>query len=214
MAVVPSLAAAQRVTITPTIGAFAPASALDRWSVPSSPPCDVAPCDPIDVRMALEPGFTWGVTAATRLTGTFGIEVSVTTTATQRHMRFDPDNNALGRVEGRGAARHSVTTIRATFERPVARVASLGLAVGVSRTMLSGEALIDLRGDTTAPPLDAEGLGVSLAATIGFELSPRARAQFRIADNVYRVEQLRGGGARHMQHDIQLAMGVGVVLFN
>lgn len=203
-------AAAQRLTITPTIGRFVPVTALDRWSI--QPPCDIDPCVPVEEEISLKPGLAWGLRVATGLKGAFGIEASVTTTATQRQLLVGPEDDPAGQ----GSARHTVAAVRATIERPVGKNAIFGLAVGASYTALSGEAIMSmwLPLQVVAPPFDTQEWGASLAASMGFVLSRRARAHFSIADNVYRSEPLDPSRSGQVQHDLQLSMGVSFLLVN
>ena len=218
VAAAPAVTMAQRVTITPTIGAMVPASALYRWSIPCVV-CDVEPIPTNTVRMSLEPGLALGIAAAARLTSAFGVEIGITTTTTHRRMSFEQDGNLVGTAESRlAAARHTSLVLRATMERSLSEKVVLGFGVGASHTTLSSDALLNLAGDSIGPPFEAQGWGASFAARLGFALSRRTQAHFSITDNVYRAQAeptpSYSYGTGEMQHDFLLSIGLAVGLLH
>ncbi len=185
----PLAAAAQRIEITPIVGAYVPWTAESRWTTTQCHwTCSTTVTD-------LDAATTVGVKAAV-VTGSLGLEASLTTARPARSTMTS--NDVVGPPTTRTSViRSSVAALRVTKLQALGEAVGVAVAAGVAVTRLP----------------DATLGGPSLGATLHVVMSPRARFEISIVDNIHRAWfRSRGDPAVFGQHNILVAAGLAWVV--
>ena len=183
VAVAPSAATAQRLSLSPTIGVYIPTSELVK----------AAEGEEFKQEVALSVGGRLGLTLSPR----FGIETSVSYVPS--NLRF-----TFGDTETTTDANLLLGTVRATFHAiPMTSPVWLTLNGGASMIRRGGEAYEDAE--------DRSDIGGVFGATVGFRLGSMLNFYIAAEDYVYgtRIEDATLGDGSRTQNDVQIAVGFG-----
>ena len=183
VAAAPSAAAAQRLSLSPTIGVYIPTSELVK----------AAEGEEFKQEVALSVGGRLGLTLSPRL----GIETSVSYVPS--NLRF-----TFGDTETTTDANLLLGTVRATFH-------AIPMTSPVWVTLNGGASLIRRGGEAYAEVEDRSDIGGVVGATVGFRLGSMLNFYLAAEDYIYgtRVEGTGPGDESRTQNDVQLAFGFG-----
>jgi hypothetical protein len=210
LVVLPVTAVAQRITITPRVGAYVPLA--EQGGPPVIYECEPVACGGGD-SFGIQPGVTAGLTVAVQWDAPLGIEASIGTASLRRRRETtfwiypatsDPDPEVAY-----APTRTTSAALRIRFAGTLGERADLALGAGLSLTYLSGEGY-DVHG-----PRDRSTVGPSFAATLGVVLRPGARFEFGVEHRYHGFEPANWPvGYRESlgQHDLVISAGVGLVL--
>lgn len=176
-----SPAAAQRVSLSPTIGVYIPTSELVK----------AASGEEFKQEVGLAVGGRLGLTLSPR----FGIETSVTYVPSDLRFAFDGSETTTDANLLLGTARATLHVI--PFTQPV----WLSLNGGVSLIRRGGEAFEAAEDDTS--------LGGVVGATVGFRLGSMLSFYVAAEDYIYGSDLGGIDGGSRTQNDVQLAVGFG-----
>jgi hypothetical protein len=179
----PSLAEAQRLSLSPTVGVYIPTSELVK----------AAEGEEFKQEVALSVGGRLGVTISPR----FGIETSVSYVPSNLRFTFD-------QTETTTDANLLLGTVRATFHAiPMTSPVWLTLNGGASMIRRGGEAYEDAE--------DRSDIGGVVGATVGFRLGSMLNFYVAAEDYIYgtQVENAELGDESRTQNDVQVAFGFG-----
>ena len=183
VAAAPSAAAAQRLSLSPTIGVYIPTSELVK----------AAEGEEFKQEVALSVGGRLGLTLSPR----FGIETSVSYVPSNLRFTFDDTETTTD-------ANLLLGTVRATFHAiPMTSPVWLTLNGGASMIRRGGEAYEDVE--------DRSDIGGVFGATVGFRLGSMLNFYLAAEDYVYgtRIEDAELGDESRTQNDVQIAVGFG-----
>jgi hypothetical protein len=183
LALGPASAAAQRVSLSPTIGVYIPTSELVK----------AAEGQEFKQEVALSVGGRLGVTLSPR----FGIETSVSYVPSNLRFTFD-------QTETTTDANLLLGTVRASFHAiPMTSPVWLTINGGASMIRRGGEAYEDVE--------DRNDVGGVVGATVGFRLGSAFSFYVAAEDYIYgtKVEDADLGDLSRTQNDVQLALGFG-----
>ena len=176
-------AAAQRLSLSPTIGVYIPTSELVK----------AAEGQEFKQEVALSVGGRLGVTLSPR----FGIETSVTYVPSNLRFRFDG-------TEAETDANLLLGTLRASFH-------AIPMTSPVWLTLNGGASLIRRGGEAFEQAEDRTDIGGVVGATVGFRLGSMLSFYVAAEDYIYgaRVEGTGLEEESRTQNDVQLAFGFG-----
>ena len=179
----PEQAAAQRVSLSPTIGVYIPTSELVK----------AANGEEFKQEIGLAVGGRVGVTLSPR----FGIESSVTYVPSNLRFTFDDTETTTDASLLFGTARATLHVI------PMTQPLWLSLNGGVSLVKRGGEAYESVEDDTD--------VGGVVGATVGFRLGGMLSFYVAAEDYIYgtRVDGTGLGEESTTQNDVQIAFGFG-----
>jgi hypothetical protein len=183
LALVPTAAQAQRVSLSPTIGVYIPTSELVK----------AAEGQEFKQEVALSVGGRLGVTLSPR----FGIETSVSYVPSSLRFTFD-------QTETTTDANLLLGTVRASFHAiPMTSPVWVTLNGGASMIRRGGEAYEDVE--------DRSDIGGVVGATVGFRLGSMLNFYVAAEDYIYgtKVEDADLVDLSQTQNDVQIAFGLG-----
>jgi hypothetical protein len=176
-------AAAQRVSLSPTIGVYIPTSELVK----------AAEGEEFKQEVALSVGGRLGLTLSPR----FGIETSVSYVPSNLRFTFD-------QTETTTDANLLLGTVRATFH-------AIPMTSPVWVTLNGGASLIRRGGEAYEQAEDRSDIGGVVGATVGFRLGSMFNFYVAAEDYIYgtRIDDADVGDASRTQNDVQIAFGFG-----
>jgi opacity protein-like surface antigen len=183
LALGPASAAAQRVSLSPTIGVYIPTSELVK----------AAEGQVFKQEVALSVGGRLGVTLSPR----FGIETSVSYVPSNLRFTFDETETTTD-------ANLVLGTIRATFH-------AIPMTSPVWLSLNGGASLIRRSGEAYEAAEDRSDIGGVVGATVGFRLGSMLSFYVAAEDYIYgaRIEDAGLGDESRTQNDVQVAIGFG-----
>ena len=181
--VTPSSAAAQRVSLSPTIGVYIPTSELVK----------AAEGEEFKQEAALSLGGRLGLTLSPR----FGIETSVSYVPSNLRFTFDETQTTTD-------ANLLLGTVRATFH-------AVPMTSPVWLTVNGGASMIRRGGEAYENAEDRNDIGGVVGATVGFRLGSALSFYVAAEDYIYgtKVEDAELGDLSRTQNDVQIAFGFG-----
>jgi hypothetical protein len=183
LAIAVTPAAAQRLSLSPTIGVYIPTSELVKASQGEE----------FKQEIALSVGGRLGITLSPR----FGVETSVSYVPSNLRFTFDGSETETD-------ANLLLGTVRATFHAiPMTSPVWLSLNGGVSMIRRGGEAYAEAE--------DNSDVGGVVGATVGFRLGSMLSFYVAAEDYIYgaRIEDAGLGNESRTQNDVQIAFGFG-----
>jgi hypothetical protein len=179
----PSMAEAQRLSLSPTFGVYIPTSELVK----------AAGGEEFKQEVALSVGGRLGVTLSPRL----GIETSVSYVPSNLRFSFDGTQTETD-------ANLLLGTVRATFH-------AIPMTSPVWLTVNGGASLIRRGGEAYEAAEDRSDIGGVFGATVGFRLGSMLNFYVAAEDYIYgtRVENAELGDESRTQNDVQIAFGFG-----
>jgi len=204
----PLTVAAQRITITPSAGAYFPLGTKQRNVAINdcfAPPCPQGP----EFLTKLQRSAAFGLEIASQWDGGVGVQLSIATSgARQRHETrgLAPEDTEVQSASS-APARTTSAAIRIAFARSMGRRTDLALGLGFSFTQLTGAEYSRLA--------DRSLVGPSLAVTLGTVVSSRMRFQVAVVNTFYSRDpppSLNWEWTTLPRHDVILSAGLGLML--
>jgi len=192
--------AAQRVAITPIVGAYLPLKI--QASSGQSDVCD-PPCPTTVWNTKLAPGPAFGIKAAVTWDASIGVEASFAYGATSRQR--EATSTEAGEPPAPSPGQTTVAALRMTVTRPVFASAAVTLGAGFALNTLSGS------GYESSDAIDDQSLlGLSLAGALRMKLGSAAHFEVGVASSFYSVEQSADPilATAFPQHDMIISVGL------
>ncbi len=217
-ALLPATAAAQRVTITPTVGAYVPLAAqgyLESYEcfdvLPDDP--NAVPCLTFALRLRSGQGAALGVHVVWEASRVLRVEGVVATTSAERVSEMwvvEPPSTGSANSYAI-PARSTAIALRIGVARPVGASAEVVVGAGLSRTTVTGAAYENEA--MYARVSRRTRWGPTLACTVGIDVSKYGRVHLGVADFIYPLSVDWYVGERtKTQHDLRITVGWGIAL--
>lgn len=219
LAVTSASAAAQRISITPTIGVFVPLRDQSGWSWTD---CCIAGGNFTEtLRTELSSTTAIGMKVEVAWGSWLGVEASVATLTAQRRYEWFASgvpNPPSPDVLTSPGERTTVTSLRLKVRRQVGSRADVRVGIGPSLVHQSREPLCG-----SEPPCiqDLTMIGPAVELALGFRATRRIHLEVGVVNNIYSVRypqppfpgrEVAPDQSRFWQHDVMISAGFGFVL--
>ena len=219
LVVQPSLAAAQRITITPQLGAFVPLRTQSQWSWTD---CCIGGGDFTEtLRTDLSAAAAMGIKVGIGWDGWLGFEASIVTTDTERNIVWSASGipNPPPADSFPTPARSTVASLRVTWRKPVSESVQLGIAVGPALVDQPQNAICG-----SEPPCieKLSMFGATFDLALRFTLNRRFLFEITLGNSIYSMQypeppfpdgrEVDPEKSSFLQHDMFIFAGLGFVL--